>query len=65
VRDDTDILASLAASHDVVDTDEYTLHRMLLGVPEGPNEIIPGSALPLESDMDIHGGGELLELESS
>jgi hypothetical protein len=31
---------------------------MLLGVPEGPEEIVPMSALPLESCMDIHGGGE-------
>ena len=35
------------------------LHRMLLGIPEGPDEIIPGSALPLESCMDVHGGGAL------
>ncbi|KAK8844683.1 hypothetical protein IAR55_006532 [Kwoniella newhampshirensis] len=47
---------SLATSHDTALTDEYNLHRMLLGVPEGPNEVIPGSALPLESCMDIHGG---------
>lgn len=50
--------ASLAASHDLAATDDYTLHRMILGVPEGSREIVPGSSLPLESDMDIHGGGE-------
>jgi folate-binding protein YgfZ len=47
---------SLLASHDLAPTDEYNLRRMVLGVPEGSAEVIPGSALPLESDMDIHGG---------
>lgn len=42
---------------EVVDEEQYHLRRMLLGVPEGP-EVIPGSALPLESCMDVHGGGE-------
>jgi hypothetical protein len=50
--------ASLASSHDQVELDEYDLRRMLLGVPEGSNEIVPGSALPLESCMDIHGGSK-------
>ena len=36
---------------------EYYLRRMLLGVPEGANEMVPEHALPLESCMDIHGGG--------
>jgi hypothetical protein len=49
--------ASLSSSHQEVSTEDYHLHRMLLGLPEGPSEIIPGSALPLESSMDIHGGG--------
>jgi hypothetical protein len=35
---------------------------MLLGLPEGPGEITPGSALPLESSMDIHGGGQYTPL---
>ncbi|CAK9779781.1 Aminomethyltransferase folate-binding domain-containing protein [Cutaneotrichosporon oleaginosum] len=47
---------SLLSSHDLASTDEYNLRRMVLGVPEGSAEVIPGSALPLESDMDIHGG---------
>ncbi|WWD22769.1 hypothetical protein CI109_107262 [Kwoniella shandongensis] len=47
---------SLTSSHDTFPTDEYNLHRILLGVPEGAQEIVPGSALPLESCMDIHGG---------
>ena len=51
------LLASLMNDHDEVPTDEYHLHRMKLGIPEGPQEIVPGSALPLESCMDVHGGG--------
>lgn len=51
--------ASLAAGHEVATADDYELHRMLLGLPEGPDELIPGQALPLESSMDLHGGGEI------
>lgn len=61
-RDVADQAASLSSSHNDVGTDEYHLHRMLLGLPEGPSEITPGSALPLESSMDIHGGGEFIML---
>lgn len=42
--------------------DEYQLHRMLLGLPEGMEELVPVQALPLESSMDIHGGGECRNL---
>jgi len=52
-----DRTASLSSSHEEVSTEDYHLHRMLLGLPEGPSEVVPGSALPLESSMDIHGGG--------
>lgn len=34
---------------------EYTAHRMLNGVAEG-DEIVPESALPLESNIDLFGG---------
>lgn len=53
-------VASLIAdgSHEQVGADAFDQHRWTLGVPEGTGEIIPGSALPLESCMDIHGGGE-------
>ncbi|WRT63322.1 uncharacterized protein IL334_000227 [Kwoniella shivajii] len=47
---------SLTSSHDLTSTESYHLKRMILGVPEGPDEIIPGHALPLESCMDLHGG---------
>ena len=49
--------ASLTSSHDPASTEDYHLHRMLIGVPEGPSEIAPGSALPLESCMDVQAGG--------
>ncbi|TXT05054.1 hypothetical protein VHUM_03874 [Vanrija humicola] len=47
---------SLLSNYDTATTEEYNLRRMVLGVPEGPAEVVPGVALPLESDMDIHGG---------
>jgi hypothetical protein len=40
-----------------VSEETYDQHRWQLGVPEGTTEIVSGSALPLESCMDIHGGG--------
>jgi folate-binding Fe-S cluster repair protein YgfZ len=57
--------ASLSSSHEEVSTEDYHLHRMQLGLPEGPSEIVPGSALPLESSMDIHGGGTSLQKSRS
>lgn len=57
--------ASLSANHDEASTEDYHLYRMLLGLPEGPSEIVPGAALPLESSMDIHGGGKLAVLCAS
>lgn len=54
--------ASLSSSHDTVTPSDYHLRRMLLGVPEGPAEIVPEAALPLESCMDVHGGGEYAEM---
>ena len=45
------------AEADVVPEGEYHLRRMIMGIPEGPEELHPGAALPLESCMDIQGGG--------
>lgn len=46
----------MLAEHDEVPASAYTLRRTSLGVPEGSREIVPGQALPLESDLDLHGG---------
>ena len=40
----------------LVGEDAYTVHRTLRGIAEGQNEIISGSALPQESNMDFFGG---------
>ncbi|KAH7100661.1 Aminomethyltransferase folate-binding domain-containing protein [Auriculariales sp. MPI-PUGE-AT-0066] len=44
-----------ASDHDVVDSWQYTLHRVLNGVAEGISEIIPMHAFPMESNLDIMG----------
>ncbi|KZS97973.1 Aminomethyltransferase folate-binding domain-containing protein [Sistotremastrum niveocremeum HHB9708] len=54
VRQGDKALAS--SEHDVVESDQYMLHRMMRGVPEGVEEIVPMSAFPLESNLDVMGG---------
>jgi len=46
---------SEASRHDVVPTEEYTLHRILLGIPEGAQDIVPMQAFPMESNLDVMG----------
>ncbi|KAJ1562881.1 ccr4 associated factor, partial [Cladochytrium tenue] len=36
--------------------EEYTLRRVLLGVPEGADDIVSGQSLPLESNFDLMSG---------
>lgn len=48
-----------------MDGDEYTYHRILNGVPEGVNEIIPMQSFPMESNLDIMGGGTHLRFLAS
>jgi folate-binding protein YgfZ len=40
----------------LVSEDEYKVHRSLRGIAEGQNEIISGSALPQESNIDFFNG---------
>ncbi|CAO1628058.1 unnamed protein product [Jaminaea pallidilutea] len=39
-----------------VEASEYTRHRMIQGVPEGPVELPENSSLPLEANLDLMGG---------
>lgn len=52
------LTASSSSDHDMADANAYLLRRMLNGVPEGHQEMIPNTSLPLESCMDVMGGGE-------
>ncbi|CAD6897740.1 unnamed protein product [Tilletia controversa] len=38
------------------DADAYLIHRILQGIPEGHDDIIDGSSLPLEANMDRNAG---------
>lgn len=48
--------AQESSSHDEVPFEDYTLHRIIHGVPEGPTDIPPGQAFPMDSNMDFMGG---------
>lgn len=41
-------------------TEDYTLHRILLGIPEGTQDIIPMQAFPMESNLDVMGACKYL-----
>ncbi|KAF8165407.1 hypothetical protein B0H34DRAFT_237704 [Crassisporium funariophilum] len=45
-----------SSSHDIVSSDEYLLHRILHGVPEGITDIPPMHAFPMDSNLDVMGG---------
>ncbi|KAH9482904.1 Putative transferase CAF17, mitochondrial [Psilocybe cubensis] len=45
-----------SATHDTVPSDEYTLHRILHGVPEGVVDIPPMHAFPMDCNLDVMGG---------
>ncbi|CAA7259698.1 unnamed protein product [Cyclocybe aegerita] len=44
-----------SSTHDIVPTEEYVLHRIIRGVPEGAADIVPMQAFPMESNLDIMG----------
>jgi folate-binding protein YgfZ len=45
------------STHDTVTEEDYTIHRIVHGVPEGSHEIIPGASFPMEANLDVMGGG--------
>lgn len=48
---------SISSSFEVAQSEaEYTLHRILHGVPEGQDDIVPQHAFPMDSNMDLMGG---------
>ena len=50
--------AKEASDHDIVTADDYTLHRIVHGVPEGATDIPPMHAFPMDSNLDMMGGRE-------
>lgn len=38
--------------------EEYHVHRIMSGVPEGMDDFIPGTSLPLECNLDYMNGGK-------
>ena len=49
-------IARDVSSYDVGSADDYHLHRILHGVPEGIVDIPPMHAFPMESNLDVMGG---------
>jgi folate-binding Fe-S cluster repair protein YgfZ len=41
-------------------SEEYTIRRILHGIPEGVQDIWPETSLPLESNFDYMNGGEYI-----
>jgi len=50
------VVPSVARHCDEAPLSAYHLRRILRGVPEGPQELPPTAALPLESNVDFMGG---------
>lgn len=50
--------ARFASESEVVSPDQYLLHRIRHGVPEGVQEIVPMQAFPMESNLDLMGASE-------
>ncbi|KAJ7179188.1 Aminomethyltransferase folate-binding domain-containing protein [Mycena filopes] len=49
-------LPAEASSHLVASSDDYTLHRILHGVPEGLTDMPAMQAFPMDSNLDFMGG---------
>jgi len=52
-----DFKAKLPPDFEEVDSSEYTIRRILNGIPEGKDDFFPMMALPIESNLDYTGGG--------
>jgi len=52
--------AQAVATHDIVSSDEYILHRIMNGVCEGIHDIPPMQSFPMDSNLDIMGAGQYL-----
>ena len=50
--------AQLSSDHDIVEEEEYTVHRIMRGVPEGIIDLPPVQAIAMNSNLDIMGGSE-------
>ena len=48
--------AQLSSDHDIVEEEEYTVHRVMHGVPEGVIDLPPMQAVAMNSNLDIMGG---------
>lgn len=55
IATDPFLLAHLLNSHELASDDDYLLHRILHGVPEGHVDFPQASALPLDSNLDMMG----------
>ncbi|KAJ7593385.1 Aminomethyltransferase folate-binding domain-containing protein [Mycena floridula] len=42
--------------HELVGIDDYKIHRIMHGVPEGLEDIVKGQAFPMDSNLDVMGG---------
>jgi folate-binding Fe-S cluster repair protein YgfZ len=58
-------VAQETSTHDEGVPDDYLLHRIVHGVPEGVNDISPMQAFPMESNMDVMGGCKFFYLHNA
>lgn len=47
----------MTTDHDLVESSEFTRHRILNGVPEGADDL--ADMLPMDGNLDLMGGGTL------